>query len=223
MMTAVIVTFCARYRGGRKALGLLAALGAWFLYVGMLGYRGVIANSTTFPPGIALLFGPVAVFLVLFIGRVSASAGARQALAIPLRVLIGTQVFRVGVELFIHQLWVEGLAPRMLTYAGANVDIYVGATAPLVAWLSTRGRWGRKLALGWNVLGLLALANVVLRAVLTAPGPLNLVHAEVANRMIGTFPFMFIPGFFVPLAVVLHVLAIRAIRRSPAATALGEG
>jgi len=28
--------------------------------------------------------------------------------------------------------------------------------------------------------------------------------------MIGTFPFMFIPGFFVPLAVVLHVLAIRA-------------
>jgi hypothetical protein len=29
--------------------------------------------------------------------------------------------------------------------------------------------------------------------------------------MIGTFPFMFIPGFFVPLAVVLHVLAVRAI------------
>jgi hypothetical protein len=29
--------------------------------------------------------------------------------------------------------------------------------------------------------------------------------------MIGTFPFMFIPGFFVPLAVVLHVLAIRSI------------
>ena len=37
--------------------------------------------------------------------------------------------------------------------------------------------------------------------------------------MIGTFPFMFIPGFFVPLAVVLHVLAIRSItsHASPAA------
>ena len=45
----------------------------------------------------------------------------------------------------------------------------------------------------------------------TAPGPLNFIHAEVPNRMIGTYPFMFIPGFFVPLAVVLHVLAIRAI------------
>ena len=53
--------------------------------------------------------------------------------------------------------------------------------------------------------------NVVIRAVLTAPGPFNLIHAEVPNRMMGTFPFLFILGFFVPLAVVLHVLAIRAI------------
>ena len=215
LMTAVVVTLCARYRGGRTALGLLAALGAWFTYVGALGARGVVANSATFPPGIALILVPVVVFLVLFVGWVRSSGGARAALAFPLGVLIGTQVFRVGVELFIHQLWIEGLVPRMLTFAGANVDIYVGATAPLAAWLSTRGgQWGHKLALGWNVLGLLALANVVVRAVLTAPGPLNLVHEEVANRMIGTFPFMFIPGFFVPLAVVLHVLALRAIKGS---------
>ena len=58
------------------------------------------------------------------------------------------------------------------------------------------------------MLGLLLLTNVVIRAVLTAPGPFNLIHAEVPNLMIGTFPFMFIPGFFVPLAVVLHLLAV---------------
>jgi hypothetical protein len=56
----------------------------------------------------------------------------------------------------------------------------------------------------------------VIRAVLTAPGPFNLIHAEVFNRMFRTFPFMFIPGFFVPLAVTLHVLAIRAIIASNA-------
>ena len=44
-----------------------------------------------------------------------------------------------------------------------------------------------KLALIWNVLGLLSLTNVVIRAVLTAPGPFNLIHAEVPNLMIGTF------------------------------------
>ena len=107
----------------------------------------------------------------------------------------------------------------MLTFAGANVEIYIGASAPVIAWLSMRGRWGQRLALLWNVLGLLSLANVLIRAVLTAPGPLNLIHAEVPNRMIGTFPFMFIPGFFVPLAVALRVLAIRSIT-GPARTSL---
>jgi hypothetical protein len=70
---------------------------------------------------------------------------------------------------------------------------------------------GLQLTRVWNVLGLLALANVVTRAVLMAPGPFNLIHAEVPNLMFVMFPFMFISGFFVPLAVVLHVLAIRAI------------
>ena len=210
LMTAVIVALSARYRNGRFAFGVLAALCAWFIYVGVLGYLGVIANTAMFPPGIALIFVPVVAFLVLFILRVGSSAGARVALVFPLWVLIGTQAFRVGVELFIHQLWIDGLVPNMLTFAGANVDIYIGASAPVVAWLSMRS-WGQRLALLWNVLGLLALANVVTRAVLTAPGPLNLIHTEVPDRMIGTFPFMFIPGFFVPLAVVLHVLAIRSI------------
>ena len=211
LMTAVIVLLSARYRNSQFAFGILAALCAWFIYVGVLGYLGVIANTAIFPPGVALIFVPVVVFLVLFIVRVGSSAGSRMALVFPLWVLIGTQVFRVGVELFIHQLWINGLVPKMLTFAGANMDIYIGASAPVIAWLSMRGRWARRLALLWNVLGLLSLANVVARAVLTAPGPSNLIHTEVLNRMIGTFPFMFIPGFFVPLAVVLHVLAIRSI------------
>jgi hypothetical protein len=211
LMTAVIVLLSARYRNGRFAFGVLAALCAWIIYIGVLGYLGVIANTATFPPGITLIFVPVMVFLVLFVVRVGSSAGARVALVFPLWVLIGTQVFRVGVELFIHQLWIDGLVPKMLTFAGANVELYIGASALVIAWLSMRGRWGQRLALLWNILGLLSLANVVIRAVLTAPGPLNLIHAEVPNRMIGMFPFMFIPGFFVPLAVVLHVLAIRSI------------
>src|ERR1700723_320899 len=101
LMTAVVVLLSACYRNGRFAFGLLAALCAWFIYVGVLGYLGVIAITAKFPPGVALAF--------------------------PLWVLIGTQAFRVGVELFIHQLWIDGLAPKMLTFAGANVEIYIAA------------------------------------------------------------------------------------------------
>jgi hypothetical protein len=209
MMVAIVVALVARYLNRRTAFRVLASMSVWFLYAGLLGYFGVLKNTAMRPPGIAFLVVPVLVFLLLFIMR--SSAGAQAALAFPLWTILGTQCFRIGVELFLHQLWKDGLVPRMLTFEGANVDIYVGASAPLIAWLSTRGRMGLKLALAWNVLGLLALTNVVIRAVLTAPGPFNLIHAEVPNRMLGTFPFLFIPGFFVPLAVALHVLAIRAI------------
>jgi hypothetical protein len=208
MMVAIVVALVARYLNLRTAFGVLAGLSVWFIYSGLLGYFGVVKNTAMRPPGIAFIVVPVIFFLVFFIARLFAAAGV--ALSFPLWILLGIQCFRIGVELFLHQLWINGLVPKMLTFEGANVDIYIGASAPLIAWLSTRGRLGLKLALAWNVLGLLALTNVVTRAVLTSPGPFNLIHTEVPNRMFGTFPFMFIPGFFVPLAVTLHVLAIRA-------------
>jgi hypothetical protein len=176
--------------------------------VGLMGYFGVVRDTAMRPPGIAFLLVPVLGFLIFFVVRFSADP--RVALSFPLWIILGAQCFRIGVELFLHQLWIDGLVPKMLTFEGANVDIYVGASAPLIAWLSTRGRLGMRFVLAWNALGLLTLTNVVIRAVLTAPGPFNLIQSEVPNLMMGMFPFLFIPGFFVPLAVVLHVLAIRA-------------
>jgi hypothetical protein len=212
IIAAIVVTLVARYLNLRTAFGALAGLSAWLIYVGLLGYFGVVKNTTMRPPGMAFLLVPILLFLLLSaVFVVRSSAGARVALAFPLWIILGLQSFRICVELFLHQLWMDGLVPKMLTFEGANVDIYIGASAALIAWLSTRGRLGMKLALAWNVLGLLALANVVIRAVLTSPGPFNLIHAEVPNRMFGTFPFLFVPGFFVPLAVVLHLLSIRAI------------
>ena len=206
LMTAISVMLIARYLNASSAARVLTRLLVWFAYVGFMGYSGIARNTTTRPPAVVFLIGPILLFLAFFIVRFSFKA--KIALAFPLWILLGTQSFRIGVEMFLHQLWLDGLIPRMLTFEGANFDIFVGASAPLIAWLSTRGRVGLKLALTWNVLGFLALVNVVVRAVLTAPGPLNLIHAEVPDLMIGRFPFLFIPGFFVPLAVILHVLAI---------------
>jgi hypothetical protein len=220
VMTIFVVALIDRYINRRVALRVLAGLGVWFIYAGLMGHFGILRNSEMRPPGITFIVVPVLLYLIVFVVR--SSATARAALAFPLWLILGTQCFRVGVELFLHQLWIEGLVPRMLTFAGANIDIYMGLSAPLIAWLSTRGRWGLKLASVWNILGLLALLNVVTRAVLTAPGPLNLLHTEVPDRMIGTFPFLLIPGFFVPLAVVLHVLAIRSIRGSLAKNSISD-
>jgi hypothetical protein len=54
------------------------------------------------PPGIAFIVVPVLLFLIFFVVRSPASA--RGVLAFPLWLILGAQCFRVGVELFLHQL-----------------------------------------------------------------------------------------------------------------------
>ena len=54
-------------------------------------------------------------------------------------------------------------------------------------------------------MGLLSLVNIAIRFALTTPGPFNLIASEVPNLAVATFPYMFIPGFFAPLALVLTV------------------
>lgn len=209
---AVAVTVALVLRVGLSGRSWFAAVGLlalWLIYVGTLSWSGIIADPARRPPAILYIIGPVMLFV--FLVAVRSKAAGRFAAAVPLGLLIGLQVFRIGVELFLHQLWGEGLVPRMLTYAGANVDIWIGLSAPLVAWLATRGLTGLRVAQVWNVAGLLALANVILRSALTSPGPLHMIDAEVVNSAIGSYPYTFIAGFLAPLAITLHVLALRAI------------
>jgi len=210
LVAGAVVGLSFHYLSRRIAKRVVAGLVIWLSYVGALGYFGVLQNLSLRPPGIAYVLVPM--FLFMGFALVRSSAGLRVALALPLPLLVGGQSFRIGVELLLNQLWTDGVVPRMLTFEGANVDILIGASAPLAAWISTKGRTGMRWIFGWSVLGLLALANVAIRSAMTAPGPLNMLHTEVPNLAISTFPFFYIAGFFAPLAVALHILAIRATR-----------
>jgi hypothetical protein len=100
MMAVIVVAIVARYLHLRTAWGVLAGLSVWFIYTGLLGYFGVVKNTTMRPPGITFIVVPVIFFLILFIARFSADAGV--ALSFPLWILLGIQCFRIGVELFLH-------------------------------------------------------------------------------------------------------------------------
>src|SRR5271154_1103764 len=127
-MAAIVVTLVARYLNARSAFAVLAGMAAWFTYVGLLAYFGVLKNTAMRPPGPVFLLAPVLIFLLLFFVIVfQSAAGARIALTFPLWILLGLESFRIGVELFLHQLWIDGLIPKMLTFDGANVDVYIGA------------------------------------------------------------------------------------------------
>ena len=216
VVVAVIGTSAA-YLSRPTTFAVITGLAIWLVYVGLFSSLGYMRDPSLRPPGILWVVGPVVLFVVFV---VRSNIAARVAAAIPLWLMLGFGSFRIGVELLVHRLWEDGLVPKLLTYEGGNVDMIIGLSAPIIAWIATRGRPGLRLAMGWNVLGLLSLANVTASAVLT--GPIKLISTEVPTVAMGFFPYAFIPGFFVPLAVTLHVLAIRAIAarlrtiRSPA-------
>jgi hypothetical protein len=210
VIAALVLAITRRYLPGSAAMAITVGLPLWIGYVAALSWFEVFKPVPGRPPGILLVFVPIVLFIALVVIR--SGWGRIAALAIPLPLLHGLQVFRIGVELFLHQFWELGLAPRMLTYEGSNIDIIVALTAPVVAFLATRGNMGLRIALTWNALGLVALANVIFRSILTAPGPLNILVSDVPNTFVATFPYSLLPGFFPPLAITLHVLSIKAIR-----------
>ena len=201
---SVLLYFPPRRTGGL----LILSTTLWLTYVGVLSYSGVVANYASRPPGIFFVVAPAGAFaLFLAISR----SGGKLASYFPIWLLTGFQVFRIGVELLIHRLWVDGLVPKLMTYEAGNVDIFIGITAPVAAFLVTRPKWGKAAGIAWNIIGILALANIVTRAFLTYLGPNNILHSEIPNIAIGMFPYTYIAGFFAPLALVLHVLTLRSL------------
>jgi hypothetical protein len=95
-------------------------------------------------------------------------------------------------------------------------DIAIGLTAPLVALALVRRLPGAvPLAILWNVLGLLDLIVAVgmatgLLAPLLAP---ELGPRVPAAAAMGVFPMILVPMFGVPVAVLLHVLALGRLLR----------
>ena len=209
-IATIVAATLARASSARAAAAAVAILTLWLCYAAVLGYSGVVGDTSLPVPGVFILLTPIIAFVAIVLTR--SPAGKYLATRVPLAWLIGLQAFRIGVELTLHRLWELGSVPKLMTLGGGNVEILVGLSAPLFAWIATRGAGGRRIALVWNAVGLASLLNVATRAVLSAPGPFNLIHGEVLNTALGTFPYTFIPGFMAPLAMMLHVLTFRALR-----------
>jgi hypothetical protein len=92
--------------------------------------------------------------------------------------------------------------------------VAIGLAAPVVALALVRGtRHARTLGIGWNVLGLLDL--VVAVGMATSLFPLLAGERLHAAAAMGVYPLILVPTFGVPVAVLLHLVALRRLRRSP--------
>jgi hypothetical protein len=184
---------------------------AWVALLGYLSLGGYFANFRSLPPRIlpALLLPLLAGVLFL------RSAGARDLLArTPPQWPIYAQSFRILMELILWLLYLQHRVPAIMTFEGRNADILVGLTAIPVAYLCfVRRAWSPRVALWWNVAGILILLNVVVHAQLSTPSPLRVFVTDPPVTFIANWPYILLPGFLVPLAWVLHAASLIRLTR----------
>jgi hypothetical protein len=182
---------------------------AWIALTGVLAARGVLSFGV--PPTMPIL---LVVMVVLAVLIVRSTLGKQLATGLPVAALVASQGFRLPLELSMHQAYNEGLMPVQMSYSGRNFDIITGITALLVGlWLATgeRRNW-RGVVLGWNVLGVLLLLNILLIALLSAPVPFRRFMNEPANTWVLQAPWVWLPTVMVFAALLGHLLVFRRLR-----------
>jgi len=99
--------------------------------------------------------------------------------------------------------------PVELTFEGWNYDIVIGMTAPFIAQMGFQKKLlTRNIIIGWNVVGIIFLANIVINAALSVPGPMQLLNHETPNLAVLSFPYQLLPTLIVPIVFFSHVVAI---------------
>jgi hypothetical protein len=208
-------TLSVRSAGAGAAAGLtrtLPLLVAWFLLALWLGLRGSLGGGGP-PLGLGLA---IAIPLVAFAidRRLGAPLfeGLRQ---LDPSTAIALQTFRVGGVFFLVA-WMGGTLPGAFALPAGLGDVAIGATAPFVAAAVARRRPGhRALAYAWNLAGLVDLVSAVSLGVTHARSPLGVLAGPVTTDALARYPFSLIPTFFVPLAIMLHVTALRGLGQRP--------
>lgn len=197
-------------RSGARRVALVAAggIGGWLVLLAILSLSGFLADFTSRPPRMMLV---LAGSIGLFTGATRTKTFGRLLASAPAHWPIAIQTMRIPIELGLWSLFVAGRMPVHMTFEGRNFDGLVGLTAPFVAVAVARGWLGRRGALAWNVLSLGLLANVVGMALTTMPGPLQLAWPGPTNAVIAQFPFVWLPGFLVPVALFGHVSSLRQL------------
>lgn len=204
-------------RRSRRVAGVAAAgIALWLGSTGRLAAAGFLAfepQPTLLPLLVIALAGALALGFSRF--------GTRLVQGLPLAVLVGFQGFRIPVELLLARGHGEGLVPIQMTWHGMNFDVLTGVLALLIAALSRLGPVPRWLVAAWNLIGFGLLGNVVGIALLSAPTPMRVFWDEPANVWITRFPFVWLPAFLVPIALVGHLIVLRWLFEHPRAQGPG--
>jgi hypothetical protein len=212
METAVDVVFVlqvlvlAAILAARLPLPATAALGGWLVLTGLLAWSGALLRGGAIP-----LYFPLLLFTPIVVGLLflHSDRGHDLLITLPPASPVVAQSFRIVMEVVLWELAEQGRVPYLITFEGRNIDILIGLTAwPVAHYCFVKRTWPVRVATIWNIVGLLILANVVVRAFLSAPTVIRVIFTQPPTSFIGTFPYVWLPAFLVPLAVWLHAASL---------------
>ncbi|HMQ47599.1 MAG TPA: hypothetical protein PKA00_09140 [Saprospiraceae bacterium] len=189
---------------------VMTAILLWLLILSLMAYLGYLDQG-------------VHSYLVLIVVFLASLLGILLLLRVPfirigLAFLPPQWLYRIHAYRIIHDflLWVGfagGFIPAQLTFEWLNFDLFVGFSALLAAQAFFRRRPYRKVELAlWNTFGLVSILNLFLIALISTPGQWQLFKTTPDNSFMLQSPFIWIPGFTIPFAIAMHLLAFRQMR-----------
>lgn len=204
-----IATILWFYSATRSKIFLFVILG-WTVLQSLLGITGVYQNTAMMPPPL-LVFGFLPAILAI-IFTLSTPGGKIFINTINLKTITYAHTIRIPVELILAALYYQGVMSVFITYKGTNFDLFSGMTAPIVAYVAFRKSViNKKLLLGWNIVCLILLLNVVITATLCIPSPIQQLAFDQPNIAVLHFPFNLLPTVVVPLVLFGHLVALRKL------------
>jgi hypothetical protein len=202
---AVIFLFVAA-KFSRITLFVVIAL---LLLQALLSLRGFYLVTNSNPPRLLFLLIPPLVLIVFLFSTVN---GKKFIHSLSLPALTILHVVRIPVEIVLFWLYLHKSVPQLMTFEGRNWDLLSGLSAPFIYYFGmVKKRLSRKLIIGWNIVCIALLLNIVVNAALSAPVPFQQFAFDQPNIAVLYFPFVWLPGFIVPLVLFAHLAAIQKL------------
>lgn len=187
---------------------LLGIAGIWFVAAFIGGVMGLFSRPNEPPLYVGLfILVPILGFTLAY----RASSRIQHALdAVPLRLITIAHVLRfVGLGFVIGAIM--NVLPAQFGYPAGWGDAIAAALCLPLAWAISRQRYSprmRTLFIAWNIYGLIDLVLAVTLGILYSPSSFGVLRTDVSTALMATFPINLIPTFFVPVFILLHVLAL---------------
>jgi len=206
-----LLTVGLLYKAVNQSKQVIIIVYVWLALQLVVSLTGFYTVTNIMPPRFGLLLLPP---VVLIIAIFFTAKGRLFIDGFDVKTLTLLHVVRIPVELTLYWLFVHKTVPQLMTFEGRNFDILCGLTAPVIYYFGyIKNVLHKNVLIAWNIICLMLLANIVVTAVLAAPFPFQKVAFNQPNIALFYFPFVWLPAFIVPAALLAHLVSLRRLMK----------